>query len=92
MAEDAIEFVEVALVFHQGRAGEIIEFVDAIGGDIALHRLHQGQEFLERDRQFRVALARGGTLRASGTVFAAVQESKPLEELHILLVFEERAV
>ena len=50
MAEDAIEAVEIALVLHQRRARQIIEFLDAPAGEVLVHRLHERQIFAQRDR------------------------------------------
>ena len=50
MGEDAVELVDVALVLHQGGAGEVVEFLDLHGDDLLVHRLHEGQVFLQRDR------------------------------------------
>ena len=43
LAEDLIELVDVLLVLHQGRAGEVVELVHPIAGDVLLHRFQQGQ-------------------------------------------------
>jgi hypothetical protein len=48
VAEDAVELVEVALVLHQRGAGEVVEVLDLEAGEVLLHRLHQGQVFLQR--------------------------------------------
>src|SRR6185312_12078570 len=45
-----VELVEVALVLHQRGARQIIEVLDAAGGEIGLHRLHQRQILAQRHR------------------------------------------
>ena len=50
MGEDLVEPVEMPLVLHQAGAGEIIEFLDALVGEIPVERLQQGQVFPEGDR------------------------------------------
>ena len=44
-AEDAIELVEVALVLHQGGAGEVIKILHGLIGEVGVQRLHQRQIF-----------------------------------------------
>ena len=50
MAEDAVELVEIALVLDQRGAREMIEILHSEAGQTRIHRLHQGQIFLESDR------------------------------------------
>ena len=50
VAEHAVELVEIALVLHQRGARQIIEILDAAGGQIGLHRLHERQIFAQRHR------------------------------------------
>src|SRR5262249_48643477 len=50
VAEDTVEFVEVAFVLHQCRAREIIEILDPAAGEVLLHRLHQRETFAQRHR------------------------------------------
>ena len=54
-AEDAVELVEVALVLHQRGAGEIVEILDRLVGEIGVERLHQRQIFAQGHRDLRVA-------------------------------------
>ena len=44
-AEDAVELVEVALVLHQSGAGQVIEVLHRLVGEIGVERLHQRQVF-----------------------------------------------
>jgi hypothetical protein len=53
--EDAVEPVEVALVFDQRRARQVVEILDIERRHAFLHRLHQGQIFAQRDRDFGLA-------------------------------------
>ena len=55
VGEDAVELVDVALVFHQGGAGEVVEVLDIHLDDLLVHRLHEGQVFLQCHRDFRGA-------------------------------------
>ena len=50
MGEDLVELVEMALVLHQAGAGEIVELLDALVGEIPVERLQQGQVFPQGDR------------------------------------------
>ena len=50
MSEHLVEFIDIALVFDQCRAGEIIEFLDIHIDDALIHGVHQGQVFLECHR------------------------------------------
>lgn len=48
----------MALVLHQGGAGEEIELLDALVRQIAVHRLEQREMFPERDGNLGVAQGR----------------------------------
>jgi len=48
VAENAVELVEVALVLHQRRAGQVIEILHPARGEVGIHRLHQRQIFAQR--------------------------------------------
>src|SRR5262249_33393914 len=50
VAEDTVEFVEVAFVLHQRRAREIVEVLDPTAGEVLLHRLHQREIFAQGHR------------------------------------------
>ena len=50
MAEDTIEFVEVALILHQRSAREVIKILDPPTGEVFLHCLHQREIFAQRHR------------------------------------------
>src|SRR6185295_16528013 len=50
MSEDAIEFVQIALVLHQCRAREKIEILHLSRSEIGIHCLHQRQIFAQRHR------------------------------------------
>ena len=52
VAEDLIEAIEVALVFHERRAREIVEILDAIAGDAGADGLEQRQVLFQRHRHF----------------------------------------
>ncbi len=43
----AVEFVDVAFVLHHGRAGQIVEGVDVIGGKAARHAFKKRQVFAQ---------------------------------------------
>jgi hypothetical protein len=49
VAEDPIELVEVALVFHQAGAGEEVELLDALVGEVAVERVEQRQVLAQGD-------------------------------------------
>ena len=53
--EDAVELVEVALVLHQRGAGEVIEVLHRLIGEVGVERLHQRQIFAQGHRDLRVA-------------------------------------
>ena len=55
MAEDAVEFVEIALVLHQRRARQIIELIDLHIDHVMRQRIHQREIFLQRHRDARGA-------------------------------------
>ncbi len=48
MTEHLIEAIEMTLVFHEGRAGEIVEVFDAAFGAALLDRFEERQILLER--------------------------------------------
>ena len=50
VAEDPVEFVDVALVLHQRGARQIVEILDAPERQVRLQRLHQRQVFAQRHR------------------------------------------
>ena len=54
-AEDAVELVEVALVLHQSGAGQVIEILHRLIGEVGVERLHQRQIFAQGHRDLRVA-------------------------------------
>ena len=54
-AEHAVELVEVALVLHQRGAGQIVEILDRLIGEVGVERLHQRQIFAQGHRDLRVA-------------------------------------
>ena len=72
--EDLIETVEVALVLHEARAGEIIEILDAISGDAGADGFKQRQVLFQRHRDFGGAqlceecLEHGHELRTYGRI------------------------
>jgi hypothetical protein len=47
--EDAVEFVEVALVLHQAGAREVIKILDPLLRKVLIHRFEQGQVFPQGD-------------------------------------------
>src|SRR5690606_33432260 len=49
LGEGAVELVEVRLVLHQRRAGEVIELVDRRPDHLAVHRLEEREILLDRD-------------------------------------------
>jgi hypothetical protein len=55
VGEHAVELVEVALVLHQGRTGEVVEVVGGDADHALVHRLHQGEVFAQAHRHFGVA-------------------------------------
>ena len=50
MAEDLVETVDEALVLHQSGAGEIIEGLDVVVGEMRVHAFQQAEIFAQRDR------------------------------------------
>jgi hypothetical protein len=50
VAEHAIELVNIALVFHQGGARQIVEVVDAARRQIGVHGFQQRQIFAQGHR------------------------------------------
>ena len=54
-AEDAVELVEIALVLHQRGAGQVVEVLHRLLGEIGVERLHQRQIFAQGHRDLRVA-------------------------------------
>ncbi len=56
--EDPIEPVEMGLVLHQDGAGEEVELLHALVGEVALHRLEQGEVFAQGHRHAGLAQAR----------------------------------
>ena len=54
-AEHAVELVEIALVLHQRRAGQVIEILHRLLGEVGVERLHQRQIFAQGHRDLRVA-------------------------------------
>src|SRR5262249_46667216 len=67
-----IEFVEVALILHQGGTREIIEVLDSARGKIRLHRLHQREVLAQRDRHARrLQLMAEGHKHVSSKPFSA---------------------
>src|SRR4029077_8563274 len=50
VAEHAIELVEVALVFHQRRARQVIKILHPARGQVGVHGLHQREIFAQRHR------------------------------------------
>ena len=97
VAEHLVELVEVALVLHQDGARQIVEVVDAVVGDVLLHALHQGEVLLDGDRhlgrtQFEEEVGEHGALPSLLALLPAGHEGQPLEEVHVLLVLEQRAV
>ena len=53
--EDAVEPVEIAFVFDQRCARQVVEILDVEGRHTFLHRLRQSQIFAQRDRDFGLA-------------------------------------
>jgi hypothetical protein len=53
--EHAIELVEVALILHQSSAGEVIEVLHRLLGEVGVQRLHQRQIFAQGHRDLRIA-------------------------------------
>ena len=89
-SEDPVEPVELGFVLDQTGAGQVIEVVDALAGDAALHRLQQGQEFgygrphaavPEHEEEF-------GQHRPLLRIRAPVEKNQLFEKMHILLVFQ----
>ena len=52
VSEDLIEAIEIALVFHERGAREIIEILDAVAGDAGADGFEQRQVLFQRDRDF----------------------------------------
>jgi hypothetical protein len=50
MAEDAVEFVQVALIFHKCGSRQIIEILDPLAGQGFVHGLHEREIFTQRNR------------------------------------------
>ena len=50
MAEHLVETVEVLLVLHQGRAGQVVEVVDRLIDHVAVERLHEHEVLFQGDR------------------------------------------
>ncbi len=50
LLEHEVEAVQVALVLHQGGAGEVVEVLDVVAGHPLLHRLEERQVLPERHR------------------------------------------
>ena len=55
VAEDAVELVEVPLVLHEAGAGEIVEILDLLLGEVLVERLEQREVLAQRHRHFRGA-------------------------------------
>ena len=56
--EHPVELVEIALVFHQRGARQVVKILHALIGEVGVERLHQRQIFAERDRNLGVAQRR----------------------------------
>ena len=52
VAEHLVELVDIALILHQGGARQVIKVSHLHIDDLFVHRLHQHQVFLQRDRHF----------------------------------------
>ena len=50
VAKDAVEAIKVTFVFHQRRAGQVVEILDPPAGEVFVHRLHQRDVFAQRHR------------------------------------------
>ena len=55
VSEHLVELVDIALVLHQGRAGQVIEILDIRIDDLFVHGFHEHQVFLQRHRHFGFA-------------------------------------
>ena len=54
MAENPVELIEMALVFHERGAGKIIKVVDLFVRDPGIHRFKEGEILLDADRNSRL--------------------------------------
>ena len=71
MGENLVELVEMALVLHQAGAGEIVELLHALVGEILVESLQQGQVFPQGDRHLgRAQLCEEGEEHRASVCYA----------------------
>ena len=67
LSEDPVEAVEMALVLHERRAGQEVELLDPLRGEVAVEGIEEGQVLAQGDGHLRVA-ERGEELQQHGPI------------------------
>jgi hypothetical protein len=93
LAEGLVEAVEEGFVLDQRAAAEEVEVFHAVPAEAGLQGLEQGQELFGGHRQLAgLEVQEEVDEHGRASAVALGHEHQPLEEVHVLLVLEQRAV
>ena len=87
MREHPVEPVQMALILHQGGAGQVVEILDAAFCHAGLHGTEQGKIFRDRRRHLRLSQCQDEMREHGPDLSAPGQEGEAFEQMHILFVF-----